>query len=110
MSTPLGQFPEKRPSITDFPICKLSPEEINNPYLVLNDFFSIGHLPEVREKLWEFFKVTITGSYPERLDTIEKIHLVCLYEYLEKLVEAVYLINECRQTMGMNNEPNISMN
>ena len=73
---------------------QLTKDEINDPYLVIKDLFQFGHLPEIREMLWESFKATITGNYPKRLDRKERNDIVYLYEYIERLVEASHLINE----------------
>lgn len=55
-------------SIQDYPTAelesrKLSKEEIANPYEVIDELFSYGHLPQLREALWEWLKLTVSGSY-----------------------------------------------
>ena len=81
-----------------YQIHKLTEDEIANPYLVIEDLFSFGHLPDLREILWLSFKAIITGNFPEYLTNKERNDIVNLYEYLERLVEAVHLINEERRT------------
>lgn len=76
----------------DNSVYKLSSEEIENPYLVIEKLFDFARLPEVREMLWESFKANITGSYPKKLSWSERNEIVCLYEYLEKLVEVSHLL------------------
>jgi hypothetical protein len=57
---------------------QLSPEETENPWLVIHDLFSYDHLPGIRDMLWQWLKATVTGSY---------------HKHLEKLVEAVHLLH-----------------
>src|SRR5258708_6990459 len=77
---------------------KLSKEEINDPYLVIHDLFDFGHFPDIRQMLWDFFKATITGSYSKKLGKEERFEIVVLYEYIEKLIEAVHIINEKKKS------------
>src|SRR5690349_1276428 len=86
----------------NYSIYKLSPEEVENPYLVLENLFDFAHLPQIREIFWEFFKATITGSYPKKLSWTERNEIVCLYEYIEKLIEAAHLLLEKRNDKGFN--------
>src|SRR6266700_4221658 len=67
---------------------RLTKEETANPWLVIEDLFDFGKLPEIRELLWQSFKTTITGDYPKRLSHSQRADVVCLYEYMERLVEA----------------------
>jgi hypothetical protein len=41
----------------------LSEEEINDPYLVIDELFDFAELNDARELLWEWLKVTVTGTY-----------------------------------------------
>jgi hypothetical protein len=77
---------------------KLTDEEINDPYLVIEDVFQFGHLPDLREMLWNSFKSNITGTYHKELTRKERNEIVYLYEYMERLVEAAHIINESRKT------------
>src|SRR6266700_3795083 len=80
-----------------YPTHQLTDDEINDPYLVIEDFFSFAHLSDVLVMLWQSFKATVTGNFPKELDRMERNDVVCLYEYLQKLVEANHLINEDRK-------------
>jgi len=80
----------------NYPTFRLSEEEIENPFLVLEDFFSFGHLPDVRQMMWEWYKSTVTGTFPRDLDRRERKEITHLFEYLERLVEATHLINRTR--------------
>jgi hypothetical protein len=81
----------------NYPIHNLTEEEKDDPYLVVQDFFSHIHLPEVREMLWASLKSTVTGNYPECLTRQEREDIVLLFELIERLVEAAHLINEKRK-------------
>ncbi len=81
-----------------YPTHKLTGEEINDPYLVIEDIFQFGHLPDLREMLWNSFKSNITGSYHKELTRRERNDIVYLHEYMERLVEATHIINENRKT------------
>jgi hypothetical protein len=72
---------------------KLSKEEIENPYEVIDNFFDYAHLPQVRDELWEFLKLTVSSNYhiqPRR----DRANLLHFYEKLEQLVEAVHIIHQ----------------
>lgn len=75
----------------------LSPEEIANPQIVLHNFFDFANLPEARKMMWEWFRTTVTCNYSEALDTTDRANIVLIFEQLEKLVEAAYLLNEQRK-------------
>ena len=79
---------------------KLTDEEKNDPYLVIGDVFQFGHLPDLREMLWNSFKSNITGTYHKELTRKERNEIVYLHEYMERLVEATHIINESRKTTG----------
>jgi hypothetical protein len=81
-------------SITHPPIHKLTGEEISNPYLVIEDLFDYCHLHQWQKKLWNSFKSNITGIYPKELNRRERNEVVYLHEYLERLVEAAWVIRE----------------
>jgi hypothetical protein len=79
----------------------LSPEEIANPQSVLHDFFDFANLPEARRMMWDWFRTTVTGNYSKELDSSDRANIVIIFEQLEKLVEAAYLINEQRKLNQM---------
>jgi len=87
--------------LQNYPTHKLTGEEINDPYLVIDDLFQFGHLPDLREMLWNSFKSNITGTYHKELTRKERNEIVYLHEYMERLVEATHIINESRKTSGI---------
>ena len=71
----------------------LSPEEINDPYLVLESFFDYARLPHVRDGMWQFLRTTVCGDFNTKmLSRRERGDLLYLYEQLGRLVEASHLI------------------
>jgi hypothetical protein len=73
---------------------KLSAEQIADPMQVIHEFFNVGHLPQVRDMLWELLKITVTGNYAYGLTRREKTDLIYFYEQLEKIVEAAHLLHK----------------
>lgn len=80
----------------DYPTFKLSDEEIEDPFLTIEDFFSFGHLPDIRQMMWEWYKSTVTGTFPRDLERRERKEITHLFEYLERLIEATHLLNQRR--------------
>lgn len=77
---------------------KLNREEIDDPYQVIADLFNYGHLPEIREQLWELLKAAITGNYCHDLDRRDRSNLLHFYEHLEKLIEVAHIIYQKNKT------------
>jgi hypothetical protein len=82
--------------ITDIPKAeftprKLSPEEIAEPHLVLAAFFDFAHLPQIREMLWDFLKLTVSGTWHAESGE-SKNDMLYFYEKLEKVIEAIHII------------------
>lgn len=87
-------------SIHDYPPGELEPrkltvEEAEDPYKVIHNLFDYGHLPQVREILWEMMKTTITGNWHQQKPA-ERASLLSFYEKLEKLIEAAHIIHQQR--------------
>ncbi len=85
-------------SLNDYPKGELEPrklnkEEIEDPYQVIHGFFDYGHLPQIREHLWEWLKLAVSGNY-HRESCTEKSNLLYFYEKIEQLVEAVHIIHQ----------------
>lgn len=73
---------------------KLEEEEIKNPYLVLYRFFDYANINSQREHLWEWLKITVSGTFSsELLSRGNRYDMIYFYEHLEKLIEAAHLIN-----------------
>jgi hypothetical protein len=83
--------------LTDYSPEEMSPrnltkKEIYNPYLVIHELFDYAHLPELREELWDWLKLTVSGNY-KRLSSREQSNFLYFYEHIEKLAEAVHIIH-----------------
>jgi len=89
-----------------YPLFKLSDEEAQDPLQVIEDFFSFVHLPEIRQMLCNWFKSTVTGTFPRDPDRTGRKEIVLLYEHLEKLVEAAHLLNHQRLVNKYDNHDN----
>jgi hypothetical protein len=74
---------------------KLSKEEMGNPYEVVDELFSYGHLSQLREALWEWLKLTVSGSYHHE-SRRDRANLLHLYEKLKRLREAAHIIYQSR--------------
>ena len=76
---------------------KLDEEEISDPCLVIFRLFDYAGPGSIREYLWHWLKVTVSGTYNTKLvDKYRRYDLIYLFEHIEKLVEAAYLINQAR--------------
>ena len=74
---------------------KLTSEEMECPERVIEDFFELMHLPQVRWYLWEGMKTMVTESYSQ-LKSRDRLSLVFFHEQLEKLIEVVHVMHENR--------------
>ena len=76
-----------------YPI-RLDEEEINDPHLVISRFFDYASLPHIREYLWHWLKITVSGTFSDKImDKRQRYDLVYLYEHIEKLIEAAHLMH-----------------
>jgi hypothetical protein len=72
---------------------KLSTEEIQNPHLVLSDLFCSFPHSKIKELLWEWMKSAFCGNFDTYLDVEEKAMIADLYERMEKLIDAAYILH-----------------
>jgi hypothetical protein len=84
--------------ITDYTEAELQPrnltaDEIADPHQVISELFNYGHLPQIREMLWDLLKTATTGTYHKQSAT-ERTNLVSFYEKLAKLIEAAWVIHK----------------
>jgi HEPN domain-containing protein len=74
-------------------INKLNTDEKTNPFLVLHQLFDFANVAGIKDLLWQWLKITVTGGYTKKYTSYnEREHIVLLYEHLEKLLEASHLI------------------
>ena len=74
-------------------LLRLTPDQQVDPKKVLAEFFATYHLKDVRELMWEWLCSGLSHGgtwFPEGID---RSNLIFLYENLEKLAEASYLLH-----------------
>ncbi len=67
---------------------RLSDEEKEDPYVVLDDFFSCFHLQDVRELLWDWLVAGLSCESGAYNTGYARSNLIFVYEKLERLIEA----------------------
>jgi hypothetical protein len=77
---------------------KLSTEEIDNPEKVIDEFFQIAHLPQVRAYLWDLMKTMVTGTF-SNLKSRERTKLIYFYEQMEKLIEVAHVLHQRKREL-----------
>jgi len=71
---------------------RLTEEEMKNPWLVFLDFFECFHLNDVRELLWKWLIEVVSSPNSISSEPLERSNHFYLYERLEALIEACYVI------------------
>ncbi len=80
-------------------LARLTKEQQVNPLLVLENFFTTYHLKDVREVLWEWLTAGLTNERAYN-DARDRSNLIFLYEHVESLAEAAYVILKDRKPRG----------
>lgn len=76
---------------------RLSKEEKQDPYGVLDEFFSCFHLQDLREVLWDWLVAALSAESGAYNTGYTRSNLVFVYERLELLVEAAYTLHRNRK-------------
>jgi hypothetical protein len=76
---------------------RLTEEEKQNPYAVLEDFYSFFHLQDIREMLWDWLVAAMSTDSGQYSTGYARSNLIFTYEKLELLLEATYTINRRRR-------------
>jgi hypothetical protein len=71
----------------------LSAQELENPLMVIADFFDNNELHEVRDKLWELYKGWVNNSV-DFAEGEENADMLFLYAQLINMLNASYICNE----------------
>lgn len=71
---------------------RLTPEEMDDPFKVFEDFFGDFDLEEVREVIWLFISNLLCLSDDDLPDDLDRSMLLHYSEQIDKLVEASFLI------------------
>lgn len=72
---------------------RLTLEEISDPECVIIEFFSNYHLKDLREVLWDWLCSALSSGGGWFQTGLERSNLIFLYENLEKLAEASYILH-----------------
>lgn len=73
---------------------RLNEEERNNPHLVLLEFFQCYHLNDVREIMWGWTITVVSSPNSISADPHERNNHIFLYEKMEQLVEACWMLQK----------------
>ena len=76
---------------------RLSKEERQDLYGVLDDFYSCFHLQDVREVLWDWLVAALSTDCGAYNTGYSRSNLVFVYEKLELLIEAAYILHRNRK-------------
>ena len=79
---------------------RLSEEERQNLYGVLEDFFSSFHLQDVRALLWEWLVAALSSESGAYESGYARSNLIFVYEKLELLIEAAHGLH-CNRKKSM---------
>lgn len=76
----------------------LNQHQQQNPHLVLYELFDYAHLTQLKQHLWFWLRITVTNGYTKKYYHYnDRDRIINLYEHLEKLLEASYLIYQDRK-------------
>ncbi|OQP50695.1 hypothetical protein A4H97_02315 [Niastella yeongjuensis] len=87
---------------------RLTDEERNNPFLVFQDFFESFHLNDVREQLWNWLIEVVSSPNSISSEPLERSNHFYLYEKIEAVIEACYIIRN-QEPPQLQNEEEISV-
>jgi hypothetical protein len=80
----------------------LTPEQVKNPSIIIDELFSYFNLVEVRKDMKQILKMTvISRDFHKLLEQKERSDLVWFHGWLEKLLEAGHIIYQQRRTERM---------
>lgn len=85
------------PAIPGHYLSRLNGQETADPKEVIDAFFDYANLPQVKDQLWRWLEVTVTGSFNQDLFQDQRKDLLHFYQQLEKLLEATYLQHLAQQ-------------
>lgn len=70
----------------------LTPEELKNPYLVIEEFFNCYHLDDLRHLLWDWLHAAMSAENSTYDDHTDRSDLLFFYRKIEMLAEAVFVL------------------
>lgn len=84
---------------------RLSDEERQNLYGVLEDFFSSFHLQDIRAILWDWLVAALSSESGAYDSGYARSNLIFVYERLEMLIEAAYGLHNQRKKSMKRKQP-----
>lgn len=78
------------PAIAVVPI-RLTKEEMENPDLVIREFFSFYDLNDIRQELGRWLELAMSSAEQDLQDPRARVNMIQFGYQLEALVEAVYV-------------------
>jgi hypothetical protein len=88
-----GKSFNKHPQWYNQPL-RLTKEQMQNPMLILHDFFQCYHLNETRQILWEWFTEVVSSSRSISIEGADRNDHVFFYEKVEEIIEAAFVIKK----------------
>jgi hypothetical protein len=76
---------------------RLTEEEKQNPYVVVEEFYTCFHLQDMREILWDWLVAALSCEHSAYNTGYARSNLIFIYEKLESLIEASSEINKRRR-------------
>jgi hypothetical protein len=83
---------------------RLTDEERKDPSLVFTDFFECFHLNDVRQQLWNWLIEVVSSPNSISSEPLERSNHFYLYEKLEALMEACFVIKNLSLPQLQNEE------
>lgn len=76
---------------------RLTREQKQDPFLVIEDFFECYHLNEVREILWKWMEEVVCSPRSISNNPMDRSNHMYFYEKMEELVEAVFMLEKLKR-------------
>ncbi|OQP43612.1 hypothetical protein A4H97_33850 [Niastella yeongjuensis] len=105
----IGKSYNKHPHLFNQPL-RLTEEELNNPILILNDFFQTYHLNETREVLWQWLTAVISSQSSISSEPLERSNHFYFYEKLEEVIEGAFVMKTNQPAAELNTTSKDSVN
>lgn len=68
--------------------------EVNDPKKTIQELFSNFHHNEIKEGLWEWYKITVCENYTSLPGRHEREFITTLLEEMNRLVDAAWLLQQ----------------
>lgn len=75
---------------------RLTPDEIDNPAVVISDFFLHDNIIGIKKTVWDILYAMTSGSF-HTMESDDRANIMFFFEMWDKLLDALYLIHEREQ-------------